>query len=378
MRRFRLNETYIAVLFGLAVFVIGITLSVDAEAQMMSIGAWEFEQKIDGEIGSVIACRTNVPSGGDFNDNANTQPILKARAKVGESDHPFSNCSAHVTAEAELFVTQAPTMVVIECEARGNLNLDENPGTASINARAEILDPSGIATHAWTNCSPSSQRSIGNTQVIEMDRKEVCLEPGKYLIRGKLDVDAEIGIGAIFGNSDANMLDRIPSTGLHVFVEEMGGCPVLETFSSVEDFDFNNDRFIQDNEFISVLDAWINNQISDNIFFTAIDFWVNITPMPVRGASADAIQLSTTRLPNGVLFSADYDRNRLGKMTLNIMNNNGQLIHSNSTYGQLLRWNYLSTSGQIVANGVYFAQINAFDLDGKLVKSEMKKVLVIR
>ena len=378
MKRFRMNQTYVAILFGLFVFVLGLTLGVDAKAQMISIGSWEFEQRIDGEIGSVIACRTNVPSGGDFNDNANTQPILKARAEVGESNNPFSNCSAHVTAESELLVTQAPTMVMIECEARGDLALTRDPGAASINARAEILDPSGIATFAWTDCSPAPQRAAGNTQVIEMDRKEVCLEPGKYLIRGKLHVDAEIGRGAIFAVADANMLDRIPSTGLHVFVEETGGCPVLETFSAVQDFDFNNDQFITDNEFFSVLDAWINNQISDRLFFAAIDFWVNIAPMPIASASSDVVKLSTTRLPNGVLFSADYDHNRLGKMSLQIMDTEGHEIFSNSTYGQMLRWNYLSRSGKLMANGVYFARINAFDLDGNLVKSELKKILVIR
>jgi len=377
MRKFCVRDLLTPVLFGVAVVFGGMLISVDANAQMINIGPWEFEQKIDGQIGSIIGCRTNVPGGGTFSDDAMRQPILRARAEVGESTAPFSNCSAHVMAEAELLVMQQPTLVAIECESRGALAVEKSPGMASINAQASIVDVRKTGSFTTVNCSPPSRNTEGRTQVIEFDRKEVCLEPADYLITGRLDVDAEIGLGATFEVAEANMLDRIPSTGFHLHIEAIGSCPSLPMFNSVYDFDYDNNRFLSDTEFFGVVDAWINGQISEMQFFTAIDFWINIAPLPIQSSTAHSFALTATAVPSGMLFSAQSAHDDVTSLNVDIFSSAGEKLLSTQSTGSQLRWGYQSASGERVANGVYFALIEAFDAQGKLVDSEIKRVVVL-
>jgi len=63
-----------------------------------------------------------------------------------------------------------------------------------------------------------------------------------------------------------------------------------------------------------------------------------------------------------------------------VYNLNGNLIFDSGfqTVGHALRWNLLNTQGQRVANGVYLYVVTVRGYDGKLVRSEVKKMVLLR
>jgi len=78
-----------------------------------------------------------------------------------------------------------------------------------------------------------------------------------------------------------------------------------------------------------------------------------------------------------MLFSAQSAHDDVTSLNVDIFSSAGEKLLSTQSTGSQLRWGYQSASGERVANGVYFALIEAFDAQGKLVDSEIKRVVVL-
>ncbi len=63
---------------------------------------------------------------------------------------------------------------------------------------------------------------------------------------------------------------------------------------------------------------------------------------------------------------------------LQLFNLGGQMIVNQSATGPRLRWNGLSSSGRTLANGVYLYLVTVRGLDGSVIRSEVRKLVIMR
>lgn len=118
---------------------------------------------------------------------------------------------------------------------------------------------------------------------------------------------------------------------------------------TVEDYDNDGNCVIDDPEFFSMIDDWINQDLDNQSFFQGVDAW--ISQANICSSAATNVSLRIERTAEGVQFTL-AGRESLGLFT--ILDSNGQVIYQDHSTGPQHFWNMRSTSGQLIANGVYF------------------------
>lgn len=368
----------ISLIVMLSFVAVGVMFSPSVEAQSISISSWSFSQDVDRQIGSIVACRSNAPTGGDFADSDQKVPFLRARAEVKVSGNPVSHCRITVEAEARITVHNEPTLVTVHCENRGQTVLDD--GSVAVTGAVFLNNVTGLSNLEFAKCNAPSPTPMGTHNVIEMQDRTICLEPGNYLVRGKLMASSQIGTGAVFDTADANFLDRVPHVGLKIWTTSGGACENPRSFSSIMGFDLNGNRFIEDTEFFMIADAWIAGEMSDELFFAALDFWINITPVDARRVFelevSNPVSLDTQISRNSISFAAAGQN--VSKMAVEVYGLNGMRISNQTAIGTKLRWNMRNSSSQALANGIYLVKVNALGVSGEILAQETQKILILR
>ena len=120
--------------------------------------------------------------------------------------------------------------------------------------------------------------------------------------------------------------------------------------ASLEDYDLDGDCELNDAEFFSMIDAWLNENIDDLLFFQGVDAWIGQTNV-CSAASSSAT--SITQISHSILISNSHEP--LG--IVEIFDANGKLIFSKYANATRLIWNTRNALGQPVANGVYLVRI---------------------
>lgn len=143
-------------------------------------------------------------------------------------------------------------------------------------------------------------------------------------------------------------------------------------------FDANGNDRLDDPEFFAVIDAWIAGMLDDATFFLAIDLWVAQRPISSAGTGRGALRVRAG--PSGVFFHVQA----LGpsgpgtRLTVRIYTLDGRPLFAGSTKGKTLRWNYRGRDGKAVPNGVYLYEVTVQGQDGQTLRSEIRKLLVLR
>jgi hypothetical protein len=151
-----------------------------------------------------------------------------------------------------------------------------------------------------------------------------------------------------------------------------------ENPTTIYSFDADQNLFIDDHEFFKAVDSWISQTIDDYLFFQVVDAWVSQATLPKqsivsRSVPSGEVALSTT--PFGMTFSAmDRESRSVG---VEIYRLNGEEVFSGSAEGSHLTWSLHTASGNALANGVYLYVITTQDRSGNVVRSEVKKLLVL-
>lgn len=109
--------------------------------------------------------------------------------------------------------------------------------------------------------------------------------------------------------------------------------------------------------------------------------WLRITPnCSTRSsalADASALSIRAVTHSNHVIF--EVNSNEAVSTQLQIFDLNGDVVFdSGMQFTGTLQWNYLNTSGNRVANGVYLYVIKSRDSRGITTKSKLHKLLVLR
>ena len=151
--------------------------------------------------------------------------------------------------------------------------------------------------------------------------------------------------------------------------------------SSLKSFDANNNNVLEDSEFFAAIDSWIASQIDDTTFFKAIDLWISggaisAAQLSLKTLSLDSITLMSNPMRHAITFVAHGQG--IIYMDVEIFNLNGQRVFSQEAAGSRLAWNLRASNGQHVANGVYLYTISVRGFDGAVIRTEVKKLVVLR
>jgi hypothetical protein len=100
---------------------------------------------------------------------------------------------------------------------------------------------------------------------------------------------------------------------------------------------------------------------------------VSSPSVSIRDLSVRASSISAGRAIN---FSVQGSVSQ--QIEVDVHNLSGKQVFTQSARGNSLRWNLRDESGRQVANGVYLYRVIARGLDGRVMKSEIKKFVVLR
>jgi len=149
--------------------------------------------------------------------------------------------------------------------------------------------------------------------------------------------------------------------------------------STLKRFDANGNNLIDDGEFFAIIDAWIAGQLDNDTFFKAVDLWVSQSPIGSAGVDQKPLMLdslSVTPVRGAMTFIAQ-GRN-ITSTGVQIFDLNGKPIFDQETSGTRLTWNLSAADGQVMANGVYLYIVKAKGYDGKVIRTEIRKLVIKR
>ena len=137
-------------------------------------------------------------------------------------------------------------------------------------------------------------------------------------------------------------------------------------------FDVNNNLRIDTDEFIEIMDQWLNGFIPDAIFFAGMDLWTTQLPLASSSAAARPVTFDVARLASSMTFSAS----NASSLRVQVFDSSGELIFAKWNRGSRLVWNMQDTQGSRVANGVYFAHMTSEDANGNIT-TQLKKIALV-
>jgi len=138
---------------------------------------------------------------------------------------------------------------------------------------------------------------------------------------------------------------------------------------------------IDDPEFFALIDAWIAQQLSDSMFFQAVDLWIS------QSLISSARLSSTSTSVHGIVRQSHSVRTqltfvakgaRIAATSVAIYDLNGRVVFTGEVTGAQLKWDLESPDGHLLANGVYVYVMRVRDLDGRTVRNDPKKLLILR
>lgn len=170
---------------------------------------------------------------------------------------------------------------------------------------------------------------------------------------------------------------RLLRTKPQEFTVQISGSAAPPPLGGVEQFDTNKNGVIDDAEFFNAIDQWVDGGITDDLFFRVLDAWVAQTPVAgtsLEGLSLKAVKLSTSNRATTFVASGQG----ITSMGVEIFDLAGRQVFAQQTTGTRLTWNLSAQGGETVANGVYFYMVTVRGADGQTLRSEVKKLVVLR
>lgn len=147
----------------------------------------------------------------------------------------------------------------------------------------------------------------------------------------------------------------------------------------VRQFDTNGNCRIDDPEFFNAIDSWVGGQIDNALFFQVVDAW--ISQSNVCAASQQnryQPRLSCLLIADRQSLTFEARGQGITSLSVKIYDLAGRMVFAQEASGTRLIWNYLNSEGRPVANGLYLYVVTFKGADGQTLKSEAKKLVVLR
>jgi len=147
--------------------------------------------------------------------------------------------------------------------------------------------------------------------------------------------------------------------------------------TSLNQFDTNKNKKIDDSEFFSVIDLWVTSTIRDELFFAVIDAWVSqkslkASTTPSRKPVAPAIRFNK----GSITFTARGLS--AAQLRVDVFDLRSRRIFTQESLEGQLMWNLRAQDDQPIANGVYLYVVTVRGADGRELSSAVKKLIVLK
>jgi len=154
------------------------------------------------------------------------------------------------------------------------------------------------------------------------------------------------------------------------------------TPTNLQAFDTNDSCFLDDPEFFAMIDGWVASLIGDTLFFSGVDAWVgqdNICAA-TAGSGVSTLSLSSVALETNSFGTTTFVVTGQGieSMGVEVFSLNGNAVFSQKVAGTQLSWNQATNKSAPLANGTYLYVVTVKNADGNVVKSEVKKLVILR
>jgi len=280
--------------------------------------------------------------------------------------HVYADTSAVAGATGWAFTGLAGTAAAALFEP-GEEILSQIPvnGIASIGSLEQTLTTSGGMPLVLAQ-GPALPALLYLT--IDIDDRATASE---VTVQLAVDVADVPGGPPFFGPTGTSRLLRTTPAEFKVQISGPTGAP-----SGVAQYDTNGNGVIDDSEFFDAIDDWIAGTIDDTLFFQVLDAWVSQTTV-ASAAMEPGLSPVTLRAGSRALTFAVSGQG-IASLGVEIFNLNGEKIFAQETAGTQLTWNLLTADGRPVANGVYLYVVTIQDANGQILRSEVRKLIVLR
>jgi len=191
----------------------------------------------------------------------------------------------------------------------------------------------------------------------------------------QVTVQVAIDVADIPGVTSSRLLRTQPQ--VFTFQITGGGAgPGPSPGGGLKQFDANNNCRIDDPEFFNAIDAWVQGQITNDLFFDVVDAWIsqtNVCTTSLGNSMLKAIRIQSQR--REVTFLAQGQG--IASLRVEIFNLAGRRIFAQEAVGTQLAWDLKTSEGQPVANGVYLYLVTVHDSEGRMLHSEVRKLVVL-
>ncbi len=141
--------------------------------------------------------------------------------------------------------------------------------------------------------------------------------------------------------------------------------------------DANGNGVIDDAEFLDALDRWVNELTSDQELFALMDAWIagtRVTSAIAEPLTTDALTVSAQG--DRIVFATQSPD--VTSLDVEVFNAGGERVfRGSSSHGQLA-WAKTSDAGQRMANGVYFYVVRMANAHGQAVRTDVRKLVLLR
>lgn len=145
-------------------------------------------------------------------------------------------------------------------------------------------------------------------------------------------------------------------------------------------FDTSGNGMIDDPELMTMMDAWLRNDLTDDQFLQGMDFWISGRQVRSSAAPAtssnDRLTVATSSRGQTLTFRAQAEN--VAAMQVDVYGLDGRPVFSGETSGSQLAWHMGTSEGGPVANGVYLYRVTARTSDGHLQRSQPARIPILR
>lgn len=145
-------------------------------------------------------------------------------------------------------------------------------------------------------------------------------------------------------------------------------------------FEANGNGVIDDGEFMTMMDAWVRNDLTNDRFLQGMDLW--ISERPIRSSAVPATSangaLTVATATRGQTLTLRTQADNVASMQVDVYGLGGRPIFSGETSGSQLAWPMITDGGAPVANGVYLYHVTARTTDGHVQRSQPARISVLR
>jgi hypothetical protein len=251
-----------------------------------------------------------------------------------------------------------------------------------------IGNPSARAVFRLRSTVGLTIAASGDVTVRNFEGSPEIIQPDGSVLALPVGYETSLGEGGRF--AAPRPYDR-SDPSVRIWEGEIGPLPPPSGEETIaQALDTNGNGTLEDSEILTAIQYWISGEavpgtggktISDAEMLKLIELWISggsvsgagVSPVP-QPLRIDNI-VSRTR---GAVTTFEVQGSGIAGLELEVFDLAGRRLFQQRTAGNRLAFQGLDSAGRTLANGVYLYVVTARGYDGRMIRSEVKKLVVLR